>query len=39
MHLVNWDQVCTPKMKGGAGSRRLDSMNKALWFGNGEDSL
>lgn len=32
MHLVNWNKVCTPKMKGGAGLRRLDIMNEALLY-------
>lgn len=30
MHLVAWERVCIPKDKGGAGLRRLKSMNKTL---------
>ena len=28
--LVNWEEVCKPKNKGGLGVRRLRDLNKAL---------
>lgn len=30
MNLVSWERVCTPKVFGGAGLRRLEAMNKAM---------
>ena len=30
MSLVNWEEVCKPKEKGGLGVRRLCDLNKAL---------
>lgn len=29
-HLVAWERVCTPKVKGGAGIRRIKKMNTML---------
>jgi hypothetical protein len=29
-HLVNWSQICTPKMTGGLGVRRMVPFNRAL---------
>lgn len=29
-HLVDWEQVCIPKQRGGLGIRRMDLMNKDL---------
>ena len=30
IHLVNWEEVCTDKDKGGLGLRKLAMLNKAL---------
>ena len=30
IHMVKWDIVCTSKMKGGLGIRKLSNLNKAL---------
>ena len=30
IHLINWEVVCTQKVKGGLGIRKIDLLNKAL---------
>ncbi|RVX03101.1 hypothetical protein CK203_016596 [Vitis vinifera] len=35
IHLINWEVVCTQKVKGGLGIRKIDLLNKALLKGLG----
>lgn len=30
MHLIDWDFVCSPKIKGGLGLRKMHDVNKAF---------